>query len=287
MPRWGLLERVDTAANAPVSAPAGLATLVAPVRVTLSATLVVLSIAALVHLVRYVLLVINRNSLLNPLVAASALWLGVAASVAAVVATVVCATMLTRWLIARRAAAFQHAGFSEWRRGRALRAGCLLPPAAAVVAALSLAFWLATREQPPSWTLMAVCLTIGLLPLVASVWALVYVLELVRAEGQYDRLALTIWLWWSLWMLSCAVAVFATETSFAHDAQGIANNTAATVGAYLLAAVAVIAAARVFEGFERKPVERPAHRWLAVGDDRPPDFPSAGPVELEGQEPAA
>ncbi len=254
---------------------------------TLAASVVVLSVAALVHLVRYVLLVINRNTLLNPLVAASALWLGVAASVAAVVATIVCATALTRWLIARRAAALRHAGFSEWRRRRALWAGCLVPPAAAVVTALALAFWLATREQPPSWALMAVCLMIGVLPLVASVFALMYVLELVYAEGQYDRLGASIWLWWALWMASSVAAVFATETSFVRDPQGIANNTVATVGAYVLAAVAVIAAARVFEGFERKPVERPAHRWLVVGDEPPPEPVSGGPVEFEGQEPAA
>ncbi|ORA76883.1 hypothetical protein BST29_24355 [Mycobacterium malmoense] len=47
--------------------------------------------------------------------------------------------------------------------------------------------------------------------------------------------------------------------------------------------------ARVFEGFERKPVERPAHRWVVVDDDhaRAAAPASAGPVELEGQEPAA
>ncbi len=293
MPRWGLVEQVgqglqvDAPAGVAAASPANHATLVAPARVTMAATLVVLGVAALVHLVRYVLLVINRNTLLNPLVAASALWLGVAASVAAVVATIVCATALTRWLIARRAAAFGHAGLSEWRRRRALWAGCLLPPAAAVLVALALAFWLATREEPPSWALMAGCVALGVLPLVASLWALVYLLELVHAEGLHHRLGASIWLWWSLWMASSAMAVFATETSFARDAQGIANNTAATIGAYVLAAVVVIAAARVFEGFERKPVERPAHRWLVVGDDGSPEPVSASRVELEGQEPAA
>jgi hypothetical protein len=49
----------------------------------------------------------------------------------------------------------------------------------------------------------------------------------------------------------------------------------------------VAAAGRVFEGFERKPVERPAHRWVMVADESPVAQASAGPVELEGQEPAA
>lgn len=39
-------------------------------------SIVVLAIAALVHAVRYILLIINRSTLLNPVVAAAALWLG-------------------------------------------------------------------------------------------------------------------------------------------------------------------------------------------------------------------
>ena len=63
----------------------------------------------------------------------------------------------------------------------------------------------------------------------------------------------------------------------------VANNTMTMVFAYLLAALTVAAAAQVFEGFERKPVERPAHRWVVVSDGPPP----SAPVELEGQEAAA
>ncbi len=37
--------------------------------------------------------------------------------------------------------------------------------------------------------------------------------------------------------------------------------------AYLMALAAVLATAKLFEGFERKPVERPAHRWVVVADD--------------------
>lgn len=287
MPRWGLVDHGDTAAGTQTSSSVGQAPAAVPLRVTLAATVVVLSIAALVHLVRYLLLVINRTTLLNPLVAASALWLGVAASVVAIVAAITCAMVLTRWLIARRAAAFRHNGRTDPRPRWALWVGCLLPPGVAVVVALSLAFWLASRHQPPSWALMAVCMAFGLLPLAALVWVLAFVLELVRTENQYDRMATSIWVWWLLWVISSAAAVFATETSFARDAQGIANNTAATTGAYLLALTAVIASARIFEGFEREPVERPAHRWVIVGDERPATAVSAASVELEGQEPAA
>ena len=62
-------------------------------------------------------------------------------------------------------------------------------------------------------------------------------------------------------------SVFASVTSGAQDAQGIANNTVAMIVAYLLAVAAALATSRVYEGFERKPVERPAHRWVVVADD--------------------
>lgn len=250
-----------------------------------------LGVATLVHLVRYLLLIINRSTLLNPIVAKAAVWLGVLASVAALAAVVICAAVLTHWLIARRAVAFRRAGRAEPWRAWALWASCLLPPAIAVALALSLATWSATRDDPPSWALTAVFMAVAWLPLVALVWPLVYVLELVKAEGLRDRFATTVWAWWLLWLISCMVAVFATETRFARDAQGIANNTAVTTGAYLLAAIAVLAAARLFEGFERKPVARPTRRWLAVGSDqptgRPPESGSAAPVEVVDQEPAA
>jgi hypothetical protein len=91
-------------------------------------------------------------------------------------------------------------------------------------------------------------------------------------------------------------SVFATVTSGAQDSQGIANNTAAMIVAYLLALASVLVTARLFEGFEARPVERPAHRWIPVeGEPAVPadredaaDFPeSPAAVELTGAEPAA
>jgi hypothetical protein len=49
----------------------------------------------------------------------------------------------------------------------------------------------------------------------------------------------------------------------------------------------VLATAKVFEGFEAKPVERPAHRWVVVADDELVPSVSAAPVELTGEVPAA
>lgn len=251
MPRWGLADRVDqvpAAAERPTrTGPSALS-----VRTTLFLSVLVLSMTALVYVVRYVLLVINRNTLLNSIVAIAADWLGVLASVAAIGAVIASGVMLIRWLIARRAAVFSHHGLPEQRSVRELWVGCVLP-------------------------------------LANLLWAPVYVIELALLEEHYARLKRPIVKWWLAWILSYIVSIFAIATSFATDGQGIANNTVLMVFAYLVAAATVAAAARVFEGFERKPVERPAHRWVVVDDDhaRAAAPASAGPVELEGQEPAA
>jgi hypothetical protein len=248
---------------------------------------VTLGIAALVHLVRYLLLIINRNTLLNWLVADAAALLSVLASLAAIAAVIAYALVLTRWLIARRAAAFAHRGMPETRTPWALRLGCLLPPSAAMTLAITCAALLVTFGHTPSWALMAGCVVLCCLPLLGALWALVYVIELAKTEDTYPRLRGLIWGWWLLWMLSSVTSVFASITSGAQDAQGIANNTVAMIVAYLLALAAALVTARVFEGFERKPVERPAHRWVVVPDDGTSAQQSAPAVELTGAEPAA
>ena len=259
----------------------------ARVRTAFFVTAVALGAAALVHLVRYLLLIINRNTLLNWLVADSAALLSVLASLAAITAVITCAVILTRWLIARRAAAFAHWGRSESRPRWALWVGTLLPPSAAMVLAITFAVVLATSGHSPSWALMAGCVALCCLPLLAAVWALVYVIELAKTEDHYARLRGVIWGWWLMWLLSTVTSVFASVTSGAQDAQGIANNTVAIIVAYLLALAAVLATARVFEGFERKPVQRPAHRWVVVADDGDGSSGSTAAVELTADEPAA
>ncbi|WP_082946038.1 DUF4328 domain-containing protein [Mycobacterium sp. E1747] len=246
MPRWGLVDRVEPTAGA-AGGPTRPGPSAPMIRTTLFVSVLVLAIAALVYVVRYVLLVINRNTLLNSWVAAAADWLGVLASVAAIAAVLASGALLIRWLIARRAAVFAHHGLPEPRSTRALWAGCVVP-------------------------------------LANLLWAPVYVIELAILEGHYARVRRPIVEWWIAWVASYLISVFAMATSFTSDAQGIANNTITMVFAYLLAALTVAAAARVFEGFERKPVERPAHRWVVVSEDR---ALTPGPVELEGQEAAA
>jgi hypothetical protein len=285
IPRWGLQDRVDPDAG-PGRAP-GQAPPAERVRTAFFITGVALAAAALVHVLRYLLLVINRNTLLNWVVADAAALLSVLASLAAVAAVINCALVLTRWLIARRAAAFEHAGRPESRSRRALWAGTLLPPSAALVLAITFAVVAATTGHSASWALMAACVAFCCLPLLGTVWPLVYVIELAKTEDHYERLRHVIWGWWLLWLLSSLTSVFASVTSGAQDSQGIANNTVAMIVAYLLALVAVLATAKLFEGFEAKPVARPAHRWVVVADDGHVETESAAAVELPGEEPAA
>jgi len=249
IPRWGLADRVDLVPTQ-IAAPPTAGPSAKRVRATLFVGLLVLALAALVYVARYVLLVINRNTLLNSMVAFAGNALGIAASVVAIGAAVACAVTLVQWLIARRSAAFTHRGLPDPRSARALWLGCLLP-------------------------------------LVNLLWAPVFVIELATIEEHYARLRRPIVVWWIAWVCSNVLSIYAIATRWASDAQGVANNTVMMVLAYVFAAAAVAAVARVFEGFERKPVQRPAHRWVAVPQDRPPAGAVGDSVELEGQEPAA
>lgn len=286
MPRWGLVDRIAPA-KAAQSSQAWRGPSAERVRATLFTAMVVFAIAALVHVVRYVLMIINRNTLLNPWVAGAAVWLGVLASAAAMLAAIGCAVVLTRWLVARRDNAFDHLGEPEPRPVWALWAGTLLPSLVAVGAAAAFAVSVLVVDGRPSWARMAIALVGCLLPLAASVWALVYVIELARAEGQYRRLREAIWRWWLSWLVGVVTSVFATATSFAREAQGIGNNAVAVIVAYLLAVVVVMVSGRLFDAFEQKPIQRPAHRWVPVAEDHSGEPAPAPAVESAGAEPAA
>jgi Domain of unknown function (DUF4328) len=256
IPRWGLVDHFETVSDEQQAQPRR-GPSIGALRATLIATIAVLGVAALVHMIRYALLIINRDVLLNPVVAWLATWLGIVVSVAALFLVFATFVLLTNWLIARRAAAFKHVGLQEHRPLWALRAGCLVP-------------------------------------FVNLAWAPVFVLELASVEDAMTRLRRPITVWWVLWVLSTAVSVFAIATSFTTDAQGIADNTVATIVAYLIAMAAMVVVGRVLLGFERRPVEKPANRWVIVADGSPrtrkaekTQPQSAVPVESEGQNPAA
>lgn len=255
IPRWGLYEQFGPEQDV---APARTGPSQTLVRRTLIATIVLLGAAALAHIVRYVLLLINRTVLLNPLLAGAVTWLGIVTSVFVVFAVVATAVVLTNWLIARRAAAFAHLGGTDPRSSGELWAGCLIP-------------------------------------VVNLLLAPVFVIELARAE---QRTGLPIVRWWITWFVSYAVSLASVVTTvmtiFYDDAQRIADNTVITTVGYLVALATVLLVLQVYQGFERAPVDRPAQRWVAVGAG--PAGParvadtngeSAVPVEDEGRNPAA
>jgi len=256
IPRWGLIDDFEAPELHTAGGRRGPS--LAAVRTTLIATMVVLGVAALVHVVRYALLIVNRSVLLNKVVAFTATWLGVLVSVIALFMVVASAVVLTNWLIARRAAAFAHHRREDPRSVWALRAGCLVP-------------------------------------LVNLAWAPVFVIELADVEERLKWLRRPIVVWWIVWIFSTAVSVFSIATSFTQDSQGIADNTVTTIVAYLLALAALLLALKVFLGFERRPVERQVKRWVIVRDEvspTPEKQPEPGPVpaaavESKGQNPAA
>jgi hypothetical protein len=242
-------------------------------RAALVAAGLVLAAAAGVHVVRYLLLLINRTTLLPPFVAIGSLLSGVLVSLAAVIAVIAAAVVLTSWLIGRRTAAF------------------------------------AVHDQPdprPEWALWAGCL----IPVVNLVWAPVFVLELAVAERCHARQRGPVTLWWIGWVVSFLICGWAIWTSRATGAQGIADNTATMIVAYLAGLAVLVLVWRVFSGFFDKPVDRPQHRWVVVEpgaagerapsvvagseelQDGPEDIPGADSrpdvaVESRDREPAA
>lgn len=258
IPRWGLVDRIAPAAALDDSAVKKGAS-PATVHAALLSAVTVFGLAAGIHVVRYVLLLINRTSLLPPLVAGAALWLGVLLSLAAIVSVIMTAVVLTSWLIARRSAVFRFRGQDDPR---------------------------------PAWALWVGCLTPGL----NLVWAPVFVLELAHAEESQARLRPPITAWWIAWVFATGISIFATATSFTTEPQGVADNTVTVILAYLVGLATVLLLWRVFDGFVRKPVERPLHRWVIVErepvddkpvDEKPADAESSVPVESGQREPAA
>ncbi|KAA0109370.1 DUF4328 domain-containing protein [Mycolicibacterium sp. P9-22] len=257
IPRWGLYDRFDDDGAAGQAAAERSAPSPASVRRTIVITMALLGAAALLHVIRYALLLINRTVLLDPIVAALATWLPVAASVAAFFAVVATALVLTNWLIARRAAAYAHLGSPDPRSSRELWTGCLVP-------------------------------------LVNLVLAPVFVIELARAE---QRTGLRIVSWWIAWFFSYALSTASIVTTvltiFYDGAQRIADNTVITTIGYLVALATLLLVLQVYQGFERQPVDRPSRRWVMV-EARPTTAAredaadeSAVPVEAEGRNPAA
>lgn len=230
VPRWGLIDRVApsaTTAQHPLRRHAS----ATAVRATLLAAAAVFGLAALAHILRYLLLLINRTVLLPPLVANGTLLMGVLVSLAAMVSVIVTAAVMTSWLIGRRAEVFGYLGHDDPRS---------------------------------EWELWVGCMT----PVVNLVWAPIFLIELARAEQSQARLRGPITMWWIGWIFSTAISAWAIWTSSATDAQGIADNTVTVIIAYLAGLAILLLLWRVFDGFDRKSVQRTLHRWVVVPQDQ-------------------
>jgi len=229
IPRWGLVDPI-----APTAAPADpverRTASSSVVRAALLAASGIFALAAAVHILRYLLMLLNRTVLLPPVIALGALLIGVLVSLAAIVAVIFVATSMTSWLVTRRAAAFGHHGQNDPRPAWALWAGCMVP-------------------------------------VVNLVWAPVFVIELAHAEQVQVSQRGPILRWWIAWIFSTGVCAWAIWTSSATTAQGAADNTVTMIIAYLAGLVVLFLLWRVFDGFVRKPVDRPQHRWVMVAAD--------------------
>lgn len=256
IPRWGLTEEFDEQVVEQEKTRRGPST--GTVQGVAAITMIALGAAALMHVVRYILLLINRTVLLNPWVAIAGSWLGVAASVVALFTVLAVAIVLTNWLIARRAAAYHRAGTTDPRRRWVLWVGCLVP-------------------------------------VVNMFFAPVFVTEMATAENRMSALRRPIGIWWSIWAVSGLVVIWSIAGMFATDPQGIADSTEVTVIAYLMGMLALATVLRVYHAFERTQADAPAHRWVVVGAEETDETDetavsateSAVPVEPAPEEPAA
>jgi hypothetical protein len=247
-PRWGLNQEFATPAVESDRAQVG------PSAKTVHAASVVamsaLGAAAFLHIVRYIMLLINRTILLNPWVAAAGTWLAVAASVIAGFAVVAVALVLIKWLITRRATAYERAA--------------------------------GTEPRPHWWLWLA-----SLLPVLNLFWTPVFVMELAATEKRLGALRRPIITWWVIWTVATLIAGWSIATSFTSDPQGIADNTITTILAYLAGMAALRYVHRVYLAFVGSTAELPGRRWV-VADATTQSAPDdAAPAEGNDEEPAA
>ncbi|WP_441963217.1 DUF4328 domain-containing protein [Mycolicibacterium houstonense] len=233
-------------------------------RFMLVAAMIALGVAAFTHVVRYVLLLINRSVLLHPVIAVGGLVIGLIASLLAIAFVVLTVVALVRWLIVRRAAGYAEHGEVDPRS--------------------SATIW---------WC--------SLLPGVNVVMVPVFVWELAALEGRLSHLRRPIVVWWVVWALSAVVAVWSTVstgyvTFFAGTPQNIADNTVTTIVGYVLALATFLLTAKVFTGFVGSGTaeQQRVRRWVVVdpetadvSQNREDSAESAVPVESPGQNPAA
>ncbi|AKS31263.1 DUF4328 domain-containing protein [Mycolicibacterium goodii] len=257
IPRWGLHQEFGTAEEQQQAQRSGPAA--HTVRLMMVLAMIALAGAAVAHIVRYVLLLINRTVLLYPVIAWGGVLLGMLASLLVLAIMTITVVMLVSWLIARRREAYSQRG----------------------------------QQDPRSPLELWIC---SLVPVANLLFAPVFVLELARLENRMTLLRRPIVVWWIVWVLSAVLSAWSIVstvyvTFFNNTPQNIADNTVTVIIGYLLGLTALLLAYRVFQGFEGTTSEgRRVRRWVVVAEGSaaapgPDDSPDGRPTEPSADTP--
>ncbi|MBU8807703.1 DUF4328 domain-containing protein [Mycolicibacterium goodii] len=247
IPRWGLFQDFGVAEHQQQSTRTG--PTAHTVRLVMVLAMIALAGAAFAHILRYVLLLINRSVLLHPVIAWGGVLLGMLASLLVLAVMAITVVTMISWLVARRREAYSQRGQKDPRSALELWVWCLVP-------------------------------------VVNVLMAPVLVLELARLENRLTLLRRPIVVWWIVWALSAIVATWSIAstvfvTFFNNTPQNIADNTVTVTIGYLLGLAALLLAYRVFQGFEAAQTGgRNVRRWVVVAEGAAsPAAPSAASTD--------
>ncbi|WP_308166211.1 DUF4328 domain-containing protein [Nocardia albiluteola] len=249
IPRWGL--RDVPPQPVPVRRRR-LAALTDRVDGLLRATIVLFLVAAAAEFGRYLLLMLNRSRLIEPVVVYLSDWSVWIFAAAALVLALLSAVALVGWLI-------------EARRGAYAREG--------------------QRDPRGRWTLLCGCV----IPVLNLLWPGVFLTELARRTGD-PRLLTAVRIWWSAWVLNGVMVTAALFWHLAGTLQAQANGVILTVYTELVAAAVAVLSVWVIrqcEGRDLRGRIRVPKRWIATGGPAAPLIEPVHPVVVVAPEPAA
>ncbi|WP_067849231.1 DUF4328 domain-containing protein, partial [Nocardia lijiangensis] len=202
------------------------------------------ALAAVAELVRYVILVVNRTRLIDPLALRFSDWLLTGSSLLALALALGSAIALLGWLIETRRAVFARAGRSDPRPAALLVLGCLIPVA-------------------------------------NLVWPGVFLTEIAAERGD-PRVLRAVRVWWFAWVFGgltvAAALLWRTADSLQVKADGVVF-TAWTDAVAAAVTVSTLWMVRLLDGRDLFGRIRLAHRWVVAVD---PAVPVIEPVHPGG-----
>ncbi|MEU2257284.1 DUF4328 domain-containing protein [Nocardia xishanensis] len=242
IPRWGL--RDETPASALAGQRGRAAALASWVTPLLLVTAGMFALAAVAELVRYVILLVNRTRLIDPLALRFSDWLLTGSSALALVLALGSGIALLGWLIETRSAVFARVGRRDSRPAPLLVLGCLIP-------------------------------------VVNLVWPGVFLTEIAVARAD-PRALRAIRIWWCAWVLgglmAAAALIWRTADSLQVKADGVLF-TAWTDAVAAAVTVLTLWMLRLLDGRDLFGRVRLARRWVVAVD---PAVPVIEPVHPGG-----